>query len=232
MTATSFASKQTSRDQQLITDRDDRMDYRSFMKAQFHLSEDDITWGGACESLWRQANGFAATFGSAAAHRAATPMKHRFDPRDAGIGFAVMVDDLNDDNTNGHIVGKWSDADKIEDIICASNDVADGGTGFDFGNVTTINLGWFPKNWGDQIWFATDWCGDDQIVGSHVPQTGRENIETQIRNAITRCRQTLEWLERAKRDNPDREHPKIEQTLREEVAYQNRQINRLKRLLP
>jgi hypothetical protein len=210
-----------------------RQDWRAFMGNQMKLPEGDTRWQGMCESLQRQGHGFPATFASAYAHLVATPQGERLDPREAPIGGFIFVDDPHDSNAYGHIVGKWSrDGDhSLETIPVATNDVGDSESGYDPGNVTVCPLGWFPKNWGDSVQFATLWFGGTDIP-TVDPQTGEEDTEVWVRKAIDRAHGVIEMMRKALKDNDGTTHPRHEAALKREIADQREFIASLHGLLP
>lgn len=215
---------------------DDRKAWREFVKAQIALPETDQRWKGMCESLQRQSHGFPARFSSAYAHMIATPKSERLDPRDAPPGAFVFVDDVTDSNRFGHIIGKWAmGPGALEDIPVFTNDVNDAHTGYDAGNVTVCKLGWFPRNWGDSIQFATLWFGNDEIptVEKRTPNE-RQRIKTapEIRQAIANAREVIEWMVKARQDNDGKSFPKIEAAITREIKAQKKTIERLQKLLP
>lgn len=229
----SVSSTQTKRDNPLLrVKREHRLDWRAFMSAQMQLSESDTRWQGMCESLQRQAHSFEAAFASAYAHQVATPLSERMDPREAPISAFIFVDDPNDDNRFGHIVGKWGKGDgTLNSIPVVTNDVSDSEGGYDGGNVTVCPLGWFPTHWGDQIKFATTWFGGTEIP-TYVPESGKEDTAEWVRVAIDRARAVVEMMRKALRDNNEDKHPAHERALQREIEDQREIIASLRELLP
>jgi len=228
----SISSKQNKRDNPLLrVPKDHRLDWRAFMNTQMQLSESDSRWQGMCESLQRQAHGFAAAFASAYAHQVATPLSERINPVEAPISAFIFVDDPNDSNRYGHIVGKWNHAPTAEDIPVVTNDVSDSKAAYDPGNITVCRLGWFPSNWGDNIQFATMWFGGTEIPQVE-PQTGPEDTEKFVRQAIERARGVIELMRKAVKDNDGKQHPSHEKALQREIADQQQTIADLRSLLP
>lgn len=229
----SISQNQTGRDNPLLrVPKDHRLDWRNFMTAQMGLSESDTRWKGMCESLQRQAHGFAAAFASAYAHQIATPLSERIDPRDAPKTAFIFVDDPNDSNAWGHIVGKWDfGPGSLEEIPVVSNDVNDAKNGYDPGNVTIVKLGWFPQFWGDSIQFATTWFGGTEIP-TIEPETGPEDTERWVKAAITRAEAVIELMRKAKQDNDGKVHPRHEKAILREIKDQREVIKGLKALLP
>lgn len=228
----SFASKQGRADSPLVVQKDHRLDYRAFINDARALPEGDETWGAMCESLQRQAHGFAAKFGSALAHQIATPKSERIDPREAPFSAFIFVDDPSDSNPFGHIVGKWGDAKAIADIPVSTNDVSDNEAVYDYGNVTVVPLGWFPGHWGDAVQFATLWYGDTSIPLKDPKPSAAEDTEAWVRRAIARAQEVVELMRKALQDNDGRQHPKHEAACKREIAHQKRLVAELRRLLP
>ena len=229
----SIAQKQTGLDSPLVrVPKEHRQDWREFMNAQISLPEADTKWKGMCESLQRQAHDFPARFASAFAHMIATPKSERMDPRDAPLTSFIFVDDPNDSNAYGHIVGKWGMGDgSLDGIPVITNDVNDSETDYDGGNVTVCPLGWFPKHWGDQIQFATMWFGQNEIPNV-VPQTGPEDTERWIKESIEAARATRNLMRKALRDNDESKHPRHERVIQREIDAQTKIIQDLRELLP
>lgn len=229
----SISSRQTKRDNPLLrVPKDHRVDFKDFMRTQMQLPESDERWRAMCESLQRQAHGFDAAFASAFAHQIATPLSERMDPREAPISAFIFVDDINDSNAWGHIVGKWDHGPgSLEEIPVVTNDVNDAKQGWDPGNVTVCKLGWFPRYWGDSIQFATLWFGGTEIP-SIKPQTAKEDTEQWVRQAIERARGVIELMRKAKRDNDESKHPRHERAIDREIADQQEIVASLKQLLP
>lgn len=229
----SISSQQTGTDNPLLrVPKAHKVDWREFMTAQMNLRESDTRWKGMCESLQRQAHGFDSAFASAYAHMVATPKSERMDPREAPVTSFIFVDDPNDDNAYGHVVGKWGMGDgSLEVIPVVTNDVNDTKVGYDGGNVTICQLGWFPKHWGDNIRFATTWFGGDEIP-TYVPQTGKEDTAEWVRNAIERAKAVKEMMRKALRDNDEKRHPAHERAIQRELDAQQHIIDSLRELLP
>lgn len=229
----SISQRQSGKDTPLLrVPKDHRQDWREFMQAQINLPESDTRWRAMCESLQRQAHRFPARFASAYAHMIATPASERMDPREAPRSSFIFVDDLNDSNAFGHIVGKWGmGPGALEDIPVVTNDVNDSESGYDAGNVTVVPLGWFPKYWGDQIQFATMWFGPQEIP--HVtPQTGPEDTERWVKASIDAAQEVIELMQKAARDNDEIKHPRHEVAIRREIQDQREIIQSLRKLLP
>lgn len=230
----SISSKQTKADNPLIrVPKEHRLSWRDFMSKQMTLPESDTRWGAMCEGLQRSAHGFEAAFASAFAHEIATPKSERLDPREAPISSFIFVDDPNDSNPYGHVVGKWGDggSGKLEDIPVATNDVADNKADYDYGNVTVVRLGWFPQHWGDRVQFATLWCGGDEIP-SYTPQTGKEDTARWVKTAIVRAEAVVELMRKARQDNDQKIHPAHERAIQREIDEQNKIVHSLRQLLP
>lgn len=228
---TSISSRQNRADNPLVVPRQDRLDYRGFVDEQTALPDSDTLWGGGCESLQRTAHGFPARFGSAFAHQIATPKKERLDPREAPFSAFVFCDDPNDDNAFGHVVGKWRDAPKLDDILVSTNDVADNGSDYDYGNVTVVPLGYFPAHWGDGIRFATLWFGPDEIPTVEQKPKPRQAIAAELRDAVDAALDVIQAMSKAIRDlGPG--HPVIERRCRREITHQHQVIEQIRRLLP
>lgn len=229
----SISQHQSVRDNpHLRVPKEHRQDWRGFMTTQIRLSESDTRWKGMCESLQRQAHGFAAAFASAYAHMVATPLKERVDPREAPISAFVFVDDPNDSNPFGHIVGKWGHGDgTLNDIPVVTNDVNDTKTNYDAGNVTVCPLGWFPNHWGDGVKFATTWFGGTEIP-TYEPESAEEDTAEWVKVAIERARAVIEMMRKALRDNDESTHPRHERALNREIADQQQIIADLRGLLP
>lgn len=229
----SIAQQQSGKDNPLLrVPVEHRKDWRSFMGDQMQLSESDTRWKGMCESLQRQAHGFAAAFSSAYAHMVATPLSERMDPREAPISAFVFVDDPNDSNAWGHIVGKWGMGDgTLEGIPVVTNDVNDTKVSYDPGNVTVCPLGWFPKNWGDNIQFATTWFGGTEIP-TFTPESPKEDTAEWVKASIERARAVIEMMRKALRDNDETKHPRHEKALQREINAQREIIDSLRGLLP
>ena len=229
----SISAQQSKRDNPLLrVPKEHRQDWKSFMRTQMQLSESDERWRAMCESLQRQAHGFQAAFASAYAHQIATPLSERMDPREAPISAFIFADDENDSNRWGHVVGKWGMGDgSLEGIPVVSNDVNDAKTSWDPGNVTIVNLGWFPRYWGDSIKFATTWFGGTEIP-TYEPQSGKEDTAEWVKVAIERARAVIEMMRKAKRDNNEDKHPAHERAIEREIADQQEIIASLRKLLP
>lgn len=229
----SISQKQSGKDDPKVRiPKDHRKSFRDFMRDQMQLSESDTRWSGMCESLQRQGHGKPARFASAYAHMVATPRSERMDPRDAPNSAFIFVDDLNDSNPWGHIVGKWGSGDgDLDSIPVVTNDVNDSESGYDAGNVTVVPLGWFPKYWGDTIKFATLWFGGDDIPIYEVG-SGPEDTEKWVKEAIDRARGVIEMMKKALRDNNEENYPRHERALLREIADQKAIIEDLKGLLP
>lgn len=233
---TSISSLQSSNDNPLLrVPRDHKLEFKDFMSRQMKLPESDTRWRAMCESIQRQAHGFDAAFGSAYAHMVATPKSERMDPREAPRTAFIFVDDPNDSNRYGHVVGKWDvGTGSLEGIPVVTNDVSDSEGGYDPGNVTVVPLGWFPRHWGDAIQFATTWFGGDEIptFTPAPPESGKEDTAEWVQVAIERARVVKEMMRKAIRDNNDITHPAHERALRRELAHQQSVIDSLKQLLP
>lgn len=229
----SISQRQSGRDTPLIrVPKDHRQDWREFMQEQMDLPETDVRWKGMCESLQRQAHEFPARFSSAYAHQIATPLSERMDPREAPISAFIFVDDPRDANAFGHIVGKWGAGDgSLESIPVVTNDVSDSEGGYDGGNVTVCPLGWFPRNWGDQIQFATTWFGGDEIP-TVTPPTGPEDTERWVRESIDAAKEVRRLMHKALRDNDESKHPRHEKAIQRELDAQTKIIQDLRALLP
>ena len=229
----SVSQRQSGKDNPLLrVPKEHRQDWRAFMAAQMTLSESDTRWRGMCESLQRQAHGFAAAFASAFAHQIATPLSERIDPREAPVSAFIFVDDPNDSNAYGHIVGKWGKGDgTLEGIPVVTNDVSDNEAGYDAGNITVCPLGWFPTHWGDSIQFATTWFGGTEIP-TVEPQTGPQDTERWVRAAIERAQAVVELMVKARQDNDGKLNPRHEQAITREIQDQRRIIASLRALLP
>ena len=229
----SISSQQFGKDTPLVrVPKSHRVDWRAFMRQQFALPESDQRWKGMCESLQRQAHEFDAAFASAFAHMVATPKNERMDPREAPISSFIFVDDLADSNRFGHIVGKWSFGNgSLESILVVTNDVTDDEAGYDPGNVTIVPLGWFEKNWGDSVQFATTWFGGTEIP-TFVPGEAETDTEEWVLVAIERAKAVVEMMNKALRDNDESKHPNHERAIKREIADQRQIIEDLKRLLP
>lgn len=228
----SVSQLQDRRDSPLLrVPKEHRKDWRAFMHIQMGLPESDTRWKGMCESLQRQAHDFDAAFASAYAHMVATPLKERMDPREAPVSSYIFVDDPNDSNAYGHIVGKWANADKLADIPVVTNDVNDAKSTYDPGNVTVVPLGWFPQHWGDGIKFATTWFGGTEIP-TYVPESAQEDTAAWVKVAIERARAVTEMMRKALRDNDEKAHPRHERALQREIDDQKRIITSLQGLLP
>jgi hypothetical protein len=230
----SISSKQDRRDKPSIgVPKEHRQEWREFMRDQIALPESDQRWRGMCESLQRQAHGKPARFASAYAHMVATPMSERMDPREAPRTAFIFVDDENDSNAWGHIVGKWDFGDgTLDGIPVVTNDVNDRETDYDPGNVTVVPLGWFPRHWGDSIKFATLWFGGDDIPTFDPTPSPKEDTAKQVQRAINRAEGVIEMMKKAIRDNDGKEHPRHEKALRRELSDQREIIADLKKLLP
>lgn len=229
----SISQQQFGKDNPLIrVPPEHRQDWRAFMGAQMQLPESDTRWKGMCESLQRQAHGFAAAFASAFAHMVATPLNERMDPREAPISSFIFVDDQNDSNAFGHIVGKWGMGDgTLEGIPVLTNDVDDAKVTYDPGNVTVCKLGWFPLHWGDGIQFATTWFGGTEIP-TFTPETGKEDTETWVKKSIERAQAVVELMKKALADNDEAVHPHHERAIHREIEDQRAIIESLRGLLP
>lgn len=229
----SVSQRQTGKDNPLLrVPKEHRLEWREFMGIQMKLPESDTRWQGMCESLQRQAHGFAAAFASAYAHMVATPKTERIDPREAPVSAFIFVDDLNDSNRYGHIVGKWGDGDgSLEGIPVVTNDVTDNKATYDPGNITVCKLGWFPANWGDQIQFATLWFGGTEIP-SVDPETAKEDTAEWVRISIDRAQAVIEMMRKAVRDNDQKAHPAHERALKREIEDQREIVEALRNLLP
>lgn len=229
-----FGSKQTGKDSPLKLTNEARLGFKEFMRDQMSLSEGDERWRGMCESLQRQSHGFPARFASAYAHMVATPRSERLDVREAPVGAFVFVDDVNDSNRFGHIVGKWRQDNTVSDTLVVTNDVADNEGGYDPGNVTVCQLSWFQRNWGDSVQFATVWFGDDTIAlkDDRPPETAEEDTKGWVERSIARAEGVIELMKKAVADNDGKEHPNHEAALKREIADQRRIIADLKKLLP
>jgi hypothetical protein len=166
----------------------------------------------------------------------ATPHSERIYPLDAPDSAFIFVDDPNDSNVYGHIVGKWGDSKDgtVGGIPVVTNDVSDGKTSYDYGNVTVCPLGWFPTHWGDTIQFATLWFGPDEIetVDPKPPETAKEDTARWIQRSIDRAEHVIDMMQRAKRDNDGKAHPRHEKAIRREIQDQRNIIADLKKLLP
>ena len=229
----SISQHQTGRDNPLLrVPKDHRLEYRDFISTQMKLPETDTRWKSMCESLQRQAHGFDAAFASAFAHMIATPKNERLDPREAPLTAFIFVDDPNDSNPYGHVVGKWGKGDgSLESIPVATNDVSDNEAGYDPGNVTVVPLGWFPAHWGDSIQFATTWFGGTEIP-TIEPQTGPQDTERWVKAAITRAEAVVELMVKARQDNDGTIHPRHEKAITREIQDQRQIIADLRKLLP
>lgn len=230
------SSKQTGVDTPALrVPREHRQSWRGFMQKQMDLPETDTRWEAMCESLQRQGHGFEAAFSSALAHQIATPKSERIDPREAPISSFIFVDDPSDSNRYGHIVGKWAmGPGSLEAIPVVTNDVSDSGGGYDPGNVTIVQLGWFPRYWGDAIQFATTWFGGTEIP-TFVPspkQSGPEDTAEFIKVAIERAQAVVELMRKARRDNDDNAHPAHERAIQREIDAQKKIVADLRKLLP
>ncbi len=230
----SISQHQSGRDNPLIrVPKEHRVDWRTFMDAQIKLPETDTRWRGMCESLQRQAHGFAAAFSSAYAHMIATPLKERLDPREAPISSFIFVDDPNDSNAYGHVVGKWAHGGgSLEGVLVLTNDVNDTLVSYDPGNVTVASLGWFPEHWGDSIQFATTWFGGTEIPTVEKTETAAEDTAVWINQSISRAEAVVELMKKARKDNDETKHPRHEKAIQREIAAQNDIIYSLKALLP
>lgn len=196
------------------------------------LPEGDTRWRGMCESLQRQAHGFAAAFSSAFAHMVATPPAERIDPREAPISAFIFVDDPADSNAFGHIVGKWGHGDgTLAGIPVVSNDVNDQKTSYDPGNVTVCPLGWFPTHWGDGIKYATTWFGGTEIP-TYEPETAQEDTAAWVEKAIARAEAVVELMRKARRDNDENKHPRHERAIQREIDAQRKIVHDLRALRP
>lgn len=229
-----FAEKQSGKDGPLRTTTEARTSFKDFMRRQMALSESNETWKGMCESLQRQSHGFAARFASAYAHQVATPRSERLSIKEAPVGAFIFVDDPNDSNRFGHIVGKWAQGETEADTPVVTNDVTDSQSGYDPGNVTVCPLGWFPTHWGDNIRFATVWFGSDSIPlkDDKPPESAQQDTRDWIKRSIERAELVIELMKKAIKDNDGRKHPKHEAALKREVEDQRKIIADLKRLLP
>lgn len=209
-----------------------RVDYREFMNVQMRLPEADQTWKGMCESLQRQAHGFEAAFASAFAHMVATPKSERLNPLEAPLTSFIFVDDVNDSNKFGHVVGKWGHAGTLETILVVTNDVDDDESFYDPGNVTVVPLGWFPRHWGDSIQFATLWFGGDEIPNFPAGEGGRVDTEVWVSQAIERAQAVIQLMNKALRDNDESKFPGHERAIQREISDQKRIVKDLQSLLP
>jgi len=229
---TGFGPHQNKADNPFMVPRQDRLDYRGFIQEQMQLSNTDTTWAAACETLQRTAHGFPARFGSAFAHQIATPAAERIDPREAPFSAFIFVDDPEDSNKDGHVVGKWHDAADVADIVVVSNDVGDDKLSYDPGNVTTVSLGFFPEHWGDTVQYATLWFGPQHIATVDGPPepTAKQAIKDELHDAIDSAQEVIEMMEKAIHDLGD-DHPIAERRCRREISHQRRVIDNLKRLL-
>lgn len=227
----SISQRQDRPDTPLVP-REHRQDWRQFMFAARQLPEADTRWRGMCESLQRQAHGFPAAFSSAFAHMVATPLSERVDPREAPLTAFIFVDDPNDSNAFGHIVGKWDHGDgTLEGIPVVTNDVDDRKAAYDPGNVTVCQLGWFPTHWGDGIKFATTWFGGTEIP-TYEPETGPEDTARWVEKAIARSEAVVELMRKAKRDNDENRHPRHERAIQREIRAQRQIVKDLRALRP
>lgn len=233
----SISQNQSGKDSPLVVPQSVRSDWRSFMTDQMHLPESDTRWGGMCESLQRSAHAFPGMFASAYAHMVATPVSERIHPLDAPDSAFIFVDDPNDSNRYGHIVGKWGDAKtpgQQDTIPVVTNDVNDTKVSYDYGNVTVCPLGWFPAHWGDAVQFATLWFGPKEIetVAPQPPETGAQDTERWVKAAIDRAEHVIDMMHRAAKDNDGKAHPNHEKAIRREIADQRQIIQDLRKLLP
>lgn len=229
----SISQRQTGRDNPLLrVPQEHRQDWRAFLGDQMKLPESDTRWRAMCESLQRQAHGFDAAFASAYAHQIATPLSERIDPREAPLTAFIFVDDPNDSNAFGHVVGKWGHGDgTLENIPVATNDVSDNKAGYDPGNVTVCPLGWFPAHGWGSIQFATLWFGGTEIP-TIEPQTGPQDTERWVKVAIARAEAVVELMVKARQDNDGKVHPRHEQAITREIQDQRQIIASLQALLP
>ena len=228
----SISSRQVAADTPLLrVPKSHRKPWREFMTEQMDLPESDQRWGGMCESLQRQAHGFEAAFASAFAHMIATPMSERIHPLDAPVSSFIFVDDPNDSNKFGHVVGKWAHDSVLENIPVVTNDVTDGETGYDPGNVTIVPLGWFPRHWGDAIQFATTWFGGTEIP-TFTPGEAQRGTEAWVLKAIERAQAVVRLMNKALTENDEAKHPRHERAILREIEDQKQIIEDLKSLLP
>lgn len=213
----------------------DRQDWRAFYETQFARPVTDDTWGAMCEGLWRSGHGFPATFGSAIAHQLATPKSERLDIREAPIGSAVFYDDPRDSNPFGHITGLWARKSPT-DIDVATNDVRNGS--YEYGSVSVVPHTWFKANWGDDLQFATLWCGPYkvEVVGGKVvppkPPTGRQDTAALVHRAINNAEQVVDLVKKAIKDNDGKIRHQHEVRLHQELRDQQQNLRDLRHLLP
>jgi len=235
----SISQRQTGQDSPLQhVPRDHRQEWKAFMHDQMSLPESDIRWKAKCEALQRSgheaasppgSHDFDPAFMSAFAHMIATPKSERIDPREAPISAFIFVDDPNDSNPFGHVVGKWDHAKVLEEIPVVTNDVSDNEAGYDAGNVTVVPLGWFPPHWGDAIQFATLWFGAHEIPTVVSP---KQDTAKWIEQSIVRAEGVVELMKKALRDNDGKQHPRHERAIQREIADQRKVIADLRSLLP